>query len=150
AGQGVQRAVSSASMSNSAQAHLAGGPAQLTLRLYRPLPGGGRELLRTHLSPSFNAFVTTPAAASAATYQFSYVLHLAESTDTPASPDTWLSTPGQDPREAVVPAGSFLSGPNGPRPELYPNYTSIAFPDRLLDRALPASAASATGQSYNE
>ncbi|MDB6126695.1 MAG: hypothetical protein JWM35_591, partial [Verrucomicrobia bacterium] len=47
-------------------------------------------------------------------------------------------------------AACYLPGPNGPRPELYPNYTSVSFPDRLLDRALPASAGSATGQSYNE
>ncbi len=150
AGQGVQRAVPLATMANSAQTHLQGAPAQLTVKLFRNVPGGGRELLRTHLSPAFAAFLTTPFAASAATYQFSYVFHLAESADTPAAPETWLSTPGQDPREAVLPAGSFLPGANGPRPELYPNYTSISFPDRLFDRALPASAASTTGQSYNE
>jgi hypothetical protein len=150
AGQGVQRAVPFATMPNSAQTRLQGNTTQLTVRLYRTLAGGGRELLRTHVSPPFDAFVTTPAPASAATYQFSYVFHLAESTDTPSAPDIWLTTAGRDPREAVVPAGSFVSGANGPRPELYPNYTSISFPDRLLDRALPASATSATGQSYNE
>ena len=150
AGQGVQRAVSLVTMANSAQAHLQGAAAQLTVRLYRTRVDGERELLRTHLSPAFAAFATTPNAASAATYQFSYVFHLAESADTPVAPEVWLSTPGQDPRETVLPAGSFLPGANGPRPELYPNYTSISFPDRLLDRALPASAASTTGQSYNE
>lgn len=150
AGQGVQRAVPAATMANSAQAHLQGPASQLAVRLYRSRPGGGRELLRTHLSPAFAAFSTTPVAASAATYQFSLVFHLAESADTPATPEAWLTTPGQDPREAVLPAGSYLPAANGPRPELYPNYTSVSFPDRLLDRALPASAGSATGQSYNE
>jgi hypothetical protein len=122
----------------------------LVIRLYRSLAGGGRELLRTFLSPAFAAFATTPGPASAATYQLGFVFHLAESVDTPASPGAWLTTAGQDPREAVLPAGAYLPGANGPRPELYPNYTSISFPDRLLDRALPASAASNTGQSYNE
>ncbi len=150
AGQGVQRAVPFATISSSALAHLQGAQSQLTLRLYRNLAGGGRELLRTYLSPTYASFVTTPTVASAATYQFSWVFHLAESIDLPASPADWLKTPGQDPREAVLPAGSFLPGANGPRPELYPNYTAISFPDRLLDRALPASTGSATGQSYNE
>ncbi|MEO8866484.1 MAG: hypothetical protein ABI420_15785 [Opitutaceae bacterium] len=150
AGQGVQRAIPSATTNNAAQLHLQGNSAQLTVRLYRSLPGGGRELLRTHVSPAYSSFATTPAAANAATYQFTYVFHLAESADTPAQPELWLTTAGQDPREAVVPADSFMAGANGPRPELYPNYTTISFPDRLLDRALPASAASSTGQSYNE
>ena len=127
-----------------------GNASQLALRLYRSLPGDGRELLRTHLSPAFAAFSTTPTAANAATYQFSLVFHLAESADTPATPEVWLTTPGQDPREALLPASGYVPAANGPRPELYPNYTSISFPDRLLDRALPASAGSTTGQSYNE
>jgi Tfp pilus assembly protein PilX len=150
AGQGVQRAVPSSTLANSALAHLLGGASQLTVRLYHTLPGGGRELLRTHVGPAYAAFATTPAAANAATYQFSLVFHLAESVDTPALPGIWLTTAGQDPREPVVPAGSYLPPANGPRPELYPNYTSISFSDRLLDRALPASAGSTTGQSYNE
>ena len=150
AGQGVQRAVPLALMGNTAQAHLQGGRSQLTLRLYRNLASGGRELLRTFVSPSYASFATSPAAASSATYQFSYVFHLLESNDTPAAPNDWLTTPGQDPREAVLPAGAFLPGANGPRPELYPNFTAISFPDRLLDRALPVSTGSSTGQSYNE
>ena len=150
AGQGVQRAVAAVMMANSAQAHLQGGQTQLTLRLYRFSPAGDRELLGTFLSPRFSAFATTPAAVNQATYQITYVFHLAESTDTPGTPDAWLSTAGQDPREAVLPAESYWPGANGPRPELYANYTAISFPDRLLDRALPASSTSATGQSYNE
>ena len=150
AGQGVQRAGPAALTGNSAPLRLQGEATHLTLRLYRSVAGGGRELLRTHESPEFGAFVTTPAPANASTYQVSYVFHLAESADLPAAPETWLSTAGQDPREPELPAGSYLPGANGPRPELYPNYTAIAFPARLLDRALPASAASPTGQSYNE
>lgn len=150
AGQGVQRAVSAATMANSASLRLQGSASQLTIRLYRTPTGGGRELVRTFVSPTYTAFVTTPTAASAATYQFSQVFRLMESVDTPATPELWLTTAGQDPREPILPAGSFLPGANGPRPELYPNYTSISFPDRLLDRALPASSGSATGQSYNE
>ena len=150
AGQGVQRSVPFVTMPNAAQAHLVGNQTQLTLRLYRSLAAGGRELLATYLSPAFNAFGTTPTAASAATYQFSFVFRLAESADSPATPEIWLTTAGQDPREAVLPAGSFLPGANGPRPELYVNYTSISFADRLLDRSLPASVSSTTGQSYNE
>jgi hypothetical protein len=150
AGQGVQRAVAGLTMANSAQAHLVGNQTQLTLRLYRSPAGGQRELLGTYASPVFAAFATTPAAINQATYQFTYVFHLAESTDTPAAPDAWLTTPGQDPRESILPAGCFSPGANGPRPELYANYTAISFPDRLLDRALPGSASSTTGQSYNE
>ena len=150
AGQGVQRAVPALTMANSAQGHLQGTATQLSLRLYRVGGGGTRELLGTSLSPMFNAFSTTPAAINAATYQFTYVLRLAESLDSPANPDWWLTTAGQDMRESEVPGSAYLSGANGPRPELYPNYTSASFPDRLLDRALPASAGSTTGQSYNE
>ena len=150
AGQGVQRAVPSASVANSAQLHLNGAASQLTVRLYRTLSGGGQELLRSFISPGFPAFATTPTAAGAATYQFTCVFHLTESADTPAAPETWLTTAGQDPREAILPAGAFSPAANGPRPELYPNYTAISFPDRLLDRALPAALSSATGQSYNE
>ncbi len=150
AGQGVQRAMPGTALANSAMAHLAGNSTQLQLRLYRVGSTAGRELLRTFLSPTFSAFVTTPAPISAATYQVTYLFHLAESTDTPGAPDIWLGTLGQDPRESTVPSTAYSPGANGPRPELYPNYTAIAFPDRLLDRALPASASSSTGQSYNE
>ncbi|MDB6126753.1 MAG: hypothetical protein JWM35_649, partial [Verrucomicrobia bacterium] len=150
AGQGVQRAAPFLSITNSAQAHLQSPAAQLTLRLYRVLADGSRELIGTSLSPLFSAFSTTPAAINASTYQFSYVSRLAESIDTPATPDAWLASTGQDVRESEISAACYLPGPNGPRPELYPNYTSVSFPDRLLDRALPASAGSATGQSYNE
>ncbi|MEO6875725.1 MAG: hypothetical protein ABI222_12975, partial [Opitutaceae bacterium] len=52
AGQGVQRAIPSSTTSNAAQLHLQGNSAQVTVRLYRSLPGGGRELLRTHVSPA--------------------------------------------------------------------------------------------------
>ncbi len=150
AGQGVQRAVPSLSMANSAIAHLAGNQTQLVLRLYHRLANGDRELLGTYVSPMFAAFSTTPAAINLASFQFTYVFHLTEGADTPALPDTWLTTAGQDPREPILPAGNFSPGANGPRPELYPNYTTISFPDRLLDRALPASTSSLTGQSYNE
>ena len=107
-------------------------------------------MLRSFKSPGVLAFATTPTAANAATYQFTLVFRLAESIDTPAASDTWLATAGQDPREVALPGGAFLPAANGPRPELYPNYTAISFPDRLLDRALPASLSSSTGQSYNE
>jgi hypothetical protein len=150
AGQGVQRSIPAVTVANSAQAHLQGGTSQLTIALYRTTPAGTRERLGTFLSPVFSAFVTTPAPINQATYQITYVFHLAESTDTPGAPDTWLTTAGQDPRESVVPAESYWPGPNGPRPELYANYSAISFPDRLLDRALPAGSAGATGQSYNE
>jgi hypothetical protein len=150
AGQGVQRAVAGMTVANSAQAHLVGNQTQLDLRLYHRLANGARELLGTYHSPVFSAFSTTPATINLAGYQFTYVFHLAESTDTPALPGTWLTTPGQDPRESSLPDGCFSPGANGPRPELYANYTAISFPDRLLDRALPASASSMTGQSYNE
>jgi len=150
AGQGVQRAIPGSALANSAMAHVSGNSTQLQLRLYRVAPMVGRELLRTFLSPVFSAFVTTPAPINAATYQITYLFHLAESTDTPGAPDIWLGTTGQDPRESTLPASAYSPGANGPRPELYPNYTAIAFSDRLLDRALPASASSVTGQSYNE
>ncbi len=150
AGQGVQRAVAGTSLANAALVHLQGNQTQLTVRLFRGAGSGARELLRTFSSPVFSAFITTPAPINQATYQFTYVFHLMEGTDLPATPDVWLSTGGQDPRETALPAGSYLPGANGPRPELYANYTSISFPDRLLDRALPGSGASATGQSYNE
>ena len=150
AGQGVQRSVPAVTVANSAQAHLVGGASQLTIALYRTTPAGTRERLGTFQSPVFSAFTTSPAPISQATYQITYVFHLAESTDTPGAPDTWLTTAGQDPRESVVPAESYWPGPNGPRPELYANYSAISFPDRLLDRALPAGSTGTTGQSYNE
>lgn len=150
AGQGVQRLLGGAAMANAALAHLQGAATRLSLRLYRVDGAGRRELLRSFASPLFEAFVTTPAPVNLSTYQLTYLFHLAESEDTPATPDAWLTTPGQDPRDPDALGTAFLSGANGPRPELYPNYTAISFPDRLLDRALPASAASATGQSYNE
>jgi len=150
AGQGVQRAVSGSTWSNAALAHLQANAAQLTVRLYHTTASGARELLATALSPPFSAFSTTPAPISQGTYQFTFLWRLAESTDTPADPDDWLASEGRDPREATASPAAALSGANGPRPELYANSTAIAFPERLLDRALPASAGSSTGQSYNE
>ncbi|MDB6092498.1 MAG: hypothetical protein JWM32_60 [Verrucomicrobia bacterium] len=146
-GQGVQRAVSGPSFPNSATAHIQGTAVQPMVRLYHS-GAAGREEVNTFTGPSFAAFNTTPGAINGATYQISYVFRLAESLDQPAAPDAWLTTAGRDPRAPV--AASYLSGPNGPRPELYPNYTTISFLDRLLDRSLPASASSHTGQSYNE
>lgn len=149
-GQGVQRSITGTSWPTNVASHLSGPAAQLTLRLYRVAADHGPELLRTFVSPVYSAFVTPSGPLSGGTYQLTYVFHLAESSDTPSIPDEWLTTAGRDPREPVLGASAFASGPNGPHPELYPNYTAIAFPDRLLDRALPASASSQTGQSYNE
>ncbi|MBS0663134.1 MAG: hypothetical protein JSR48_07700, partial [Verrucomicrobia bacterium] len=149
-GQGVQRSLTGSLWPTSATTHLVGAATQLTIRLYHLAPNGSRELLRSFVSPAFSAFVTPAASATSGTYQFSLVFHLAESIDAPDDPDAWLTTAGRDPREAVLGPAAFAPGANGPHPELYPNYAAASFPDRLLDRALPASAASTTGQSYNE
>jgi hypothetical protein len=109
----------------------------LTVQLYA-VRAGGDVKLAAFTSPRFEGFVTTPQKFSAGTYQFSFVFRLAESFDTPATPDAWLATAGRDVREPVLPAEAFVAVPNGPRPELYPNFTTISAPDRLLDRAANA------------
>lgn len=151
AGQGIVRSLAGTSLANSATAHLAvGATTQLTVRLQHRDAVGARVPLAEWVSPSFASFSTTPAVASSATYQFSYFFRLAESVDTVTAPDTWLVTPGRDPRGFPLPAAAFVPGANGNRPELYPNFVTVSFPDRLLDRALPATPTSGTGQSYNE
>lgn len=151
AGQGVVRSLAGASLTNSASMHVSvPTTTQLTVRLYRRSNNAGRVPLAEWVSPVFAAFSTTPTTASAATYQFSYFFRLAESIDTVTAPDTWLVTPGRDPRGFPLAGASFIPGANGNRPELYPNFVTVSFPDRLLDRALPATPTSATGQSYNE
>ncbi|MDB6170324.1 MAG: hypothetical protein JWM88_3188 [Verrucomicrobia bacterium] len=150
AGQGVQRAASGFALANSAPAHVQGPAARLAVRLNRISASRSRERLRTFLSPEFLAFSTTSAPINSAAYQVTYVFRLAESIDTPGAPAAWLTGNVQDFREPDLNGGCYVSGPNGPRPELYPNYTAISFPERLFDRALPASAGSSTGQSYNE
>ena len=151
AGQGVVRSLAGTALANSASAHVnVSTTTQLTVRLYRRSNNAGRVQLAEWVSPVFAAFSTTPAIASAATYQFGYFFRLAESIDTVTTPDTWLVTPGRDPRGFPLSGASFIPGANGNRPELYPNFVTVSFPDRLLDRALPATPTSATGQSYNE
>jgi hypothetical protein len=151
AGQGIVRSLAGTALANSASMHLrVSVPSQLTVRLLRRDGPGGSELLAEWVSPEFAAFATTPGAASASTYQFSYFFRLAESVDTLAAPEIWLTTPGRDPRGFPLPSAGFVPGANGNRPELYPNFVTASFPDRLLDRALPATAGSVTGQSYNE
>ena len=150
AGQGVVRSLAGTALSNSATARVkVSTTTQLNVRLYRR-SNVGRVQLAEWVSPVFAAFSTTPTTASAATYQFSYFFRLAESIDTVTAPDTWLVTPGRDPRGFPLAGASFIPGANGNRPELYPNFVTVSFPDRLLDRALPATPTSATGQSYNE
>jgi hypothetical protein len=151
AGQGIVRSLPGTSLPNSATAHVrVATPTQLTLRLHRRTASGAREQLAEWTSPAFAAFATTPVAANAATYQFSWFFRLAESVDTVLAPDTWLVTPGRDPRGFPLPSAAFVPGANGNRPELYSNFVTVSFPDRLLDRALPATPTSTTGQSYNE
>lgn len=151
AGQGVVRSLAGTALTNSASAHVNVPTAtQLTVRLYRRGTNGARLQQAEWVSPVFAAFSTTPATASAATYQFSYFFRLAESIDTVTAPDTWLVTPGRDPRGFPLSGAAFIPGANGNRPELYQNFVTVSFPDRLLDRALPATPTSATGQSYNE
>ncbi len=149
-GQGVQRALAGSAWPPGVASHLVGAAAQLELRLYRRSATGEPELLRTFSSPAFDAFITPSAPLSGGTYQVTYVFNWSESTDTSGNPDAWLTTAGRDPREPVVGGEAFATASSGPHPELYPNYTAISFPDHLLDRALPASASSTTGQSYNE
>jgi len=151
AGQGVRRTASSSLVSNTATVHVeTDEPTQLEVRLVRGSADGSRETLAEWISPEFSAIATTPTPASSGTYSFCFFFRLAESFDTLAVPEIWLVTEGQDPREYPLPGTAFVPGANGPRPELYRNFSSISAPDRLLDRALPASAQSHTGQSYNE
>lgn len=143
AGQGVQRVVAGTAVDGDHICHLAvAGTHALTLRLFAA--GSGRDVpLASFRTPDFSGFATTPRKLSSGTYQFSYLFRLAESFDTPLAPQDWLSQPGRDPRRITLGPDAFVPGPNGNRPELYENHTTISAPDRLLDRAVNAF-------SYNE
>ena len=131
AGQGVQQPASPVLVNGNDTCHIDGNAATLQLKLYA-VRSGGDVLLGTFTSPRFNSFSgASPQALSAGTYQFSYVFRLAESLDGAA----WLTTPGIDPHSGTLGSAAFVAVPNGPSPELYPNYTTINDPDRLLDRA---------------
>lgn len=143
AGQGVQRSAGAATLDGDDVCHLAvAGSQALILKLSAARPAGD-VLLATFRSPEFAGFSTTPRKLSAGTYQFSYLFRLAESADTPAAPQTWLTGSGGDVRRSDLGPEAFVTGPNGNRPELYENYTTISAPDRLCDRA-------ANAFSYNE
>jgi hypothetical protein len=133
-------------------AHLKGDAATLTLKLFAargasdvpaepevpadPAVTPSTEVpLATFTSPQFQAFSTSVDKLSAGTYQVTYLFRLKESLDTPDNPGSWLATAGQDFRQGNLGPDAFVAGANGPAPELYPNFTEISAPDRLLDRA---------------
>lgn len=114
----------------------------LTVRLRRARDGA---LLATYTSPEYAAVPTTaPFPASNVRSQLGFLFRRRESFDSPAQPDTWLTTPGHDPRNPFLPATALLALPNGPNPAAYANYTTISAPDRFFDRDITR------GTSYNE
>jgi type II secretory pathway pseudopilin PulG len=143
AGQGVQQVVGGTTVDGDHACHLSVAATQaLTIRLFAV--GSGRDApLAVFRAPEFAGFATTPRKLSSGTYQFSYLFRLAESFDTPLAPNAWISQPGCDPRSTALGPDAFVTGPDGNRPELYENYTTISAPDRLWDRA-------GNALSYNE
>ncbi len=133
-GQGVQQPIAAVSVEGSHDSHLDATPSTLTVTLYA-VRAGGDVKLGTFTSPDFDRISSAPQKLGDGTYQFSFPFRLAESIDTPAAPGTWLSTAGRDVRQGALGAEAFVAGPQGPSPDLYPNYTTISEPDRLLDRA---------------
>jgi hypothetical protein len=115
------------------------GEESLRIELYvmrRDADGNAQPLrLSSLISPSFvQSFTTTPQAASADGYQFSYVFRLAESKDTPDAPGTWLMTTGRDVRRRSIPSECYVVPPDGNDPSTYVNYSTIRDEERLIDR----------------
>ncbi|MGH7943470.1 MAG: hypothetical protein ACREF9_00445 [Opitutaceae bacterium] len=145
--QGVRRTVNGGpAVDGSDACHLEiSGNTELDIRIYVVRPGGD-ELLGRYTSPAFvDTFTTTSRQISAGTYQFGYEFRLAESIDTPTTPNDWLTTDGRDFRRRRVPPEAYVVGAQGNSPELYENTFSVAIskPDRLLDRG-------SDSWSYNE
>jgi len=133
-GQGVVQPTNAGSFDVSHDGHLHANASTLTVTLYA-VRAGGDVKLGTFTSPDFDRISTAPTKLSADTYQFTFLFRLAESIDTPSAPGTWISTAGRDVRQGTLGADAFIAGPQGPSPDLYPNYVTISDPDRLLDRA---------------
>lgn len=118
--------------------------AEVTLQI-RLVRRSDRAVLATYESPTFVRVPgTTPARADAKRSQLGFLMRLAESFDTPATPGLWLSAPNRDPRSPFLGAEAFVSVPYGPDPAAYANFITISSPDRLLDRDITR------GRSYNE
>jgi hypothetical protein len=114
-------------------------PTQLTVTLTRD----DGQILATYQSPVYSAVGGTElSTASNTPQQLVFPFRLVESFDFPASPGTWLTSVGKDPRSASLDADWLRALPNGTDPSSYGSF-SIVGPDRLLDR-VPGST------TYNE
>jgi hypothetical protein len=145
--QGVRRNVpGSASIDGDDVCHFeVSGGGVLDIRIYAVRPDGDVQIGR-FTSPDFvDPFTTTSRRISAGTYQLGYEFRLAESIDTPGSPNTWLTAGARDVRRRSVPPEAFVVGAQGNSPELYENTFTVAIskPHRLLDRG-------SDSWSYNE
>ena len=117
------------------------GQTTLTVKLVR----ANGDVLATYTSPLYDGVpTTTPSDASGNTSQIGFLFRLAESVDTPATPEVWLTTPGRDPRSDTISSESLLALPNGSDPAAYRNFVTVRAPERLFDRDIT------TGTSYNE
>jgi hypothetical protein len=130
----VDRVISSATINGKDDYQLAAtDKTTLTLKLWAVRPDGD-VLLKTFTSPEFESFVTDIDRLSKDTWQIAFLFRLAEGIDTPDAPETWLLGPRRDPRRSSLRAAAFIAGPNGPRPELYPNWVTIEDTTRVLSR----------------
>ncbi len=106
------------------------------------------EVLATYTSPTYDAVpTTTPVDASNTGWQLGFLFRLAESVDTAAAPEVWLTTAGRDPRSEQLSSESLIPLPLGTNPAAYNSLnftTKIRAPERLLDRDVTE------GTSYNE
>jgi len=125
------------------------GNSQIGVRLTNPtqlmvtLTRDDGQILATYQSPVYAAVGGTElSTASNTPQQLVFPFRLVESFDFPASPGTWLTSAGKDPRSASLDADWLRALPNGTDPSSYGSF-SIVGPDRLLDR-VPGST------TYNE
>jgi hypothetical protein len=106
---------------------------RLTVKLLR---ASDDALLATYTSPEYDGVPITAAhPASNSTSQLGFLFRLAEPFDSPAAPDSWLTSPARDPRATVLPEDAMRAVPNGTNPAAYENFITVSSPDRLLDRA---------------
>ena len=133
AGQGAILPANSGPVKGTDNCQLSGGQSTLVVKLFA-VRASGDVPLATFTSPQFSnfQFASSSAQISDYTYQFSFVFRLAESDN---GTGAWLTSGGYDVRSPTLPAAAFVSGPNGPDPDQYPNYVTFSAPDRLLDRA---------------
>jgi hypothetical protein len=144
-GEGVIRPLTLGAIAGEDLCHLeVQGAETLAITIYA-MRSSGAVRVATLSSPQFvSSFSTTPQEANKSGYQFSYVFRLAESVDTPANPEKWLTTDGLDVRRRTIPSEAYVVEAKGNDPAQYNDSNpKISNPDRLLDRATDSL-------SYNE